>query len=271
MGSHRSLLLNGHLTTIRLATFTLVSGLATAPPLAFADEASSGETTWGLGVGAVSSQEPYIDLDRDNTALPLLHFENRYVRFFGSTLEAKLPNLTLSETNQIHFSLIGRWDGSGYEPGDSWVLEGMEERESGLWAGAKVEWQTNVANISADWTHDIASNSKGQRLNLGVDRSWQMGAHLTLTPRIGATWHDDNYVDYYYGVRSNEARFGRPEYQGESGFNAEVGLQSIYRFNNHHSLMLDVQATTIASEMKDSPLVDDSTNNSVFLGYMYHF
>ncbi|WP_286903032.1 MipA/OmpV family protein [Vreelandella sedimenti] len=271
MGSHQSLLLKGHLTSMRLATTAFISGLVIASPVAFADEANSDETTWGLGVGAVSSQEPYTDVDRDNTALPLLYVENRYVRFFGTTLEAKLPDLTLSESNQINFSLIGRWDGSGYEPGDSWVLEGMEERESGLWAGAKVEWQTSIANVSADWTHDVASNSKGQRLNLGLDRSWQMGAHLTLTPRIGATWHDDNYVDYYYGVRSNEARPGRPEYQGESSVSAEIGLQSVYRFNNHHSIMFDVQATTLASETKDSPLVDDSTINRVLLGYMYHF
>ena len=57
MGSHQSLLLKGHLTSMRLATTAFISGLVIASPVAFADEANSDETTWGLGVGAVSSQE----------------------------------------------------------------------------------------------------------------------------------------------------------------------------------------------------------------------
>lgn len=56
MGSHQSLLLNGRLTTIRLATAVFIGGLVIASPLAFADEESSDGTTWGLGVGAISEQ-----------------------------------------------------------------------------------------------------------------------------------------------------------------------------------------------------------------------
>lgn len=46
MGSHQSLLLNGRLTTIRLATAVFIGGLVIASPLAFADEESSDGTTW---------------------------------------------------------------------------------------------------------------------------------------------------------------------------------------------------------------------------------
>lgn len=271
MAYHQPLLQNSSPSNRGLAKAVLLTGFFIASPQTFANEANSNKTTWGLGVGAVSSQEPYTDMDRDNTALPLLYVENRYVRFFGTTLEAKLPGLRLSETNRFNFNLIGRWDGSGYEADDSRVFEGMQERESGLWAGVGVEWETPVVNATADWTHDVAGNSKGQRLALGLDRSWQIGLHVTLTPRLGATWYDDNYVDYYYGVRASEARVDRPEYQGESGVSAEIGLQTFYRFNNHHSFMFDVQATTLSSETKDSPLVDESTTNRVLLGYMYHF
>ncbi len=272
MGSYQPLFRTGQFSARRLAAVALVSGLVITSPATIASDAASGQsTTWGLGLGVSSRQDAYIDVDRNNTPIPFLHFENRYVRFFGATLEAKLPGMTLSETNRINFRLLGRWDGAGYEADDSWMLEGMEERESGIWAGAKVEWQTSLMNLSADWTHDVSGNSEGQRLSLTLDRPWQVGERFTLTPRIGAMWHDSEYVDYYYGVRAHEARAGRPEYHGESGISTEVGLQGVYRFNNHHSIMFDVEATSLSSEASDSPLVDSSTENRVFMGYMYHF
>ncbi|WP_211365975.1 MipA/OmpV family protein, partial [Verticiella sediminum] len=270
MGSHHPLILTGQLAARGLTLAALVGGLVLASPAAFADDANPRKTTWGLGLGVVGNQEPYIDIDRDTTVLPLLHVENRYVRFFATTLEAKLPGWQFSETNRIDFRLVGRWEGSGYESDDSWALEGMDERKGGVWAGAKVQWQTSLANLSADWTHDVSGNSKGQRFNLGLDRSWRLGERFTLTPRIGAAWHDRKYVDYYYGVQAHEARAGRPEYRGDSGISTEVGLQGVYRFNKHHSMMFDVRARRLSSNAKDSPLVDRSTDNRVFLGYMYH-
>ena len=42
-------------------------------------------------------------------------------------------------------------------------------------------------------------------------------------------------------------------------------------FDDHHSVFLDVKATRLADEIKDSPLVDRSTENSVLFGYLYRF
>lgn len=259
-------------TRIRTATTTvLTGGLLSLSSLAIADPAGEEQSRWGLGLGITSSQEAYIDADRDTKVLPLLQFENRYIRFFGTTLEGKLPSWHLSDTSKVKFSLFGRWDGSGYEPDDSWVLEGMDKRKSGLWAGAKVEWQTSLVNVNAEWSHDVSGNSKGQRFTLGLDRSWSLGERFTLTPRIGAMWLDSKYVDYYYGVQAHEARTWRPEYQGKSGVSAEFGLQGVYRFNKHHSMMFDARVRTLPSAIKDSPLVNSSTDHRISIGYMYHF
>ncbi|WP_229728474.1 MipA/OmpV family protein [Oxalicibacterium flavum] len=226
---------------------------------------------WGVGLGVASTQKVYRDADRDNMAIPLLHFENEHVRFFGTVGEVKLPSLRLSDTQKIKFGLIGRYDGSGYEAKDAWVLDGMSKRKGGVWAGARAEWQTGLVDLHADWTHDVSGNSKGQRFNLAATRTWRPTERVTLTPRIVATWHDSKYVDYYYGVRADEVRTGRSAYLGESGVSSEVGLYGAYRFDKHHSVVFDLQATRLSSKVKNSPLVDGSTENRVFLGYMYHF
>ncbi|GKV93319.1 MipA/OmpV family protein [Pectobacterium aroidearum] len=254
-----------------IATTTLVGGLLTLSFAALADSSEEDKSKWGLGLGVTSSQEAYIDKDRDTNVLPLLHFENRYIRLFGTSLEGKLPSWHLSDTSRVNFRLLGRWDGSGYKPDDSWVFDGMDKRKSGLWAGAKIEWKNSLVNVSAEWTHDVSGNSKGQRFDAFLDRSWKLGERFTLTPRLGAIWHDSKYVDYYYGVQTHEARAWRPEYHGESGVSAEFGLQGVYRFNKRHSMMFDARVRSLPSSIKDSPLVDGSTDNRISIGYMYHF
>ncbi len=268
----RSLFPSGCAAGRGIAVTLLINGTLMFLPATQASETDPQKATvWGLGVGITSSQKPYIDVDRDTSVLPLLHVENRYVKFFGTTLEAKLSVITLSETNTLHFGIVGRWDGAGYESDDSWMLEGMEKRKGGFWAGGKIEWQTSLLNMNADWTHDVSGNSKGQQLSLVLDRSWQIGDHLSITPRIGATWYDSKYVDYYYGIRSHEVRAGRPEYHGGAGIGAEAGLQSVYSFNTHHSLILDAQMSRFSSDVKDSPLVDRSSSHRLSLGYVYYF
>ena len=42
-------------------------------------------------------------------------------------------------------------------------------------------------------------------------------------------------------------------------------------FDQRHSMFVDFEVTSLAKEIKDSPLVDKSTENRVFLGYLYRF
>ncbi|WLG93461.1 MipA/OmpV family protein [Pseudomonas sp. FP198] len=255
---------------IRLTTAStaLVLGLG-ASTAASADQPES--SAWGLGVGAVSSQQPYKGIDRDSEVLPLIYFENEYLRVFGPTAEIKLPGLEISDTQQLDFSLVGEYDFSGYDDDDARILEGMSDRKGGFWAGAKVKWRNDLADVSAEWLGDVSGNSKGQRFTLGLERSWRIGEHIMLTPRLAAIWQDEKYVDYYFGVRENEARIDRAAYDGKSGINTEFGVRGNYMFDDHHSVFLDLKATSLANEIKDSPLVDQSTENSVLFGYLYRF
>jgi len=124
--------------------------------------------------------------------------------------------------------------------------------------------------LYADSSHDLSGNSKGQRVELGADRTWQWG-NFYFTPRVVASWYDKNYIDYYYGVRTEEVGEGRPAYQAGSALSAEFGLLSIYRYNDHHSFMLDLEGSRLSQNVQDSPLVDDSREYRISLGYMYHF
>lgn len=264
-----------HLLRLAVSTISNVILLAVATS-AIAAQAAESETaepssSWGLGVGAISSQQPYTGIDRDNKAIPLIYFENEYLRVFGPNAEVKLSQLQISDTQQIDFSLVGQYDFSGYDADDSRVFDGMSDRKSSFWAGAKVQWHTDLVDVHAEWLADVSDNSKGQRFNLGLERTWRLGEHISLTPHVTAMWQDKKYVDYYFGVRDSEARIDRAAYDGKSALNHEFGVRGNYMFDQHHSVFLDIKATRFASEIKDSPLVDRSTENSALFGYLYRF
>ena len=70
---------------------------------------------------------------------------------------------------------------------------------------------------------------------------------------------------------SDEAKRIRAAYQGKSTVNAELALRGMYLFNARHSVFVDVGVTRLGSGIKESPLVDSSTENRVFMGYLYRF
>lgn len=229
---------------------------------------------WALGVGAITMQKAYTGIDRENIAIPFVQYENRWVSIIGPQVGFKLLSLEPAPSHSVNIDLVARWDGSGYDDDDiedTPILRGMDEREGGVWAGARIEWNSGWGKVGAAVLADASSKSEGHRVELGIEKTWQIGSRMTLTPRLGATWHDRKSVDYYYGVRANEARAGRAAYLGRSGVNAEAGVRALYLFDRRHAAFVDAGVTRLASEITDSPLVDRSTENRVLLGYLYRF
>ena len=252
----------------------LAAMLCALPALAQTGSAGVPASSWALGIGAITFDKAYAGIDREHLPLPFIQYENRWLSIAGPQVGFKLLRLDPAPSHTLDLDLVLRYDGSGYDDDDiedTPILAGMRERKSGAWAGARIEWKSNWAVLSAEALGDASGNSKGKRFNLGVERTWHIGERVTITPRVGATWQDDKYVDYYYGVRADEARPGRAAYRGESGVNAEVGVRGMYMFDRRHSIFVDLEVARLADAIKDSPLVDRSTENRVLVGYLYRF
>lgn len=122
-----------------LSTQHLVQAQVLAPELA-AKEAQPASSQWGLGIGAGYTTKAYRDFDNKVSPLPLVLYENRYISFFGTTLDAKLPS-----AGPVSFRLRAKYSMDGYEAKDSPFLSGMEERKGGCgWvarrSGEAISW-----------------------------------------------------------------------------------------------------------------------------------
>lgn len=249
-----------------VTTFGMVMSLSSGA-LAQSSQIDSGaESRWSLGLGAVTIQKAYRDIDRYNMAVPLLNYENKWVSFSVPKLDIKLFS-----GRSLSFRLRARYAGSdGFESGDSPFLAGMDDRKSSIWAGGAAIWKNDIASVSAELLGDASGKSKGSRLKLQVDRRFEVGS-FGFTPRLGADWYDGKFVDYYYGVKASEVAVGRSAYQGNSSNALEAGLRVDYIPARQHNLYLDFGITQFGSAIKDSPLVEDARQSTVSLGYLYRF
>jgi len=231
---------------------------------------SAGGSRWGLGLAAGVRERAYAGADRKFSALPLLFYENDWLRVAGATAEAKLLNYSLSPTQRLTGGLQLKYAADGYKASDSPTLTGMAERKGGLLGGVGLGWQNPIAQVSLEWSSDLSGHSKGQRLQLQVERRFQFGA-ASLSPRLGAQWMDRKWVDYYYGVRADEVLVGRPAYAGEAGVALEAGLRLDYAIQKRHVVFLDVGVTHLPKEATRSPIVDRSNVPRALVGYLYRF
>ena len=76
-------------------------------------------------------------------------------------------------------------------------------------------------------------------------------------PSVGVVWQSGGLVDYYAGVRPDEAEPWRPAYEGEAALNVEAGVLAFYRFTDKVRGIALVRAQRLAGEYQDSPIIDD--------------
>jgi outer membrane protein len=258
---------------LNLALALVTASVAGAPEHEAPPEGEDSKSySWGLGLAALSQQQGYTGIDRENRAVPVVYFENRWVQLFGPWLDIKAPDLEWGEEQKLSSGMRTQLLGfNGYKSDDAPILSGMEERKSGISAGPFAKWSNPIVDVSLEWMLDASGNSKGQRMSFGLEKQFHVGEHLMFTPSATATWMDQKYVDYYYGVRNTEARLGRAAYVADGTINADFSLRTDYMFDQHHAVIGMLQYTSLGSAIKVSPLTDRSGETMVLLGYMYRF
>jgi MipA family protein len=251
--------------------FPLVSclafGLVLTLTAAHADEQPHGgpEARWGLGLGVSSKTSPYQGVDTKTTILPMVSYENRYVRVLGPSLEVKLPS-----SGSVSTALLVRYSDQGYKASDAIELQGMDERKGGLWLGARADWRLPWVQLGAEWLGDANGRSEGQQIKLEASRHVPIGA-LHFKPRLALVWQDRSFVDYYYGVKATESREARASYAGSDTVSTELGLQMNLPLAPGQSIFLDLSHTFLGSAIKNSPLVGRNGVSAARMAYVYRF
>lgn len=227
----------------------------------------------GLGYGVTT---PIYHNDKNDYILPIVDLE--YDKFFikgGSTYGLSLGYKLIEEDNYV-LSLYGMPFG-GYEVKNSDMksgYKGIDDRDTHLMGGVELTYYPGVYNLQTSVSAEYGE--EGGHFNLRVSRPYQLTAKLTVVPSINYVYYDSNFVDYYFGIDSNEVgRAGGEKitstYSPEGAHRFGVGLLGNYRVNDTISLMGFTGVTKLSSDISDSPIVDNRVIYIFGTGIIYTF
>ncbi|MCH7825987.1 MAG: MipA/OmpV family protein [Acidobacteria bacterium] len=261
-------------TNIHVRVCLFVLTMLVSFPVAAQEQATEQDLTttpsavqWSLGLAAISSPRPYVGASNTVTPIPIV--ELYYKKLYIQGVQA---GYHLVDTKNIAFDVRARLVFAGLDPDSSPFLEGMTERESSIEGGLVFDWKPGNYKLSASGYTDLLGRSDGQQAGLDFSRTWTFErSRWGLTPSIGVVWQSSNFVDYYVGVRPEEARPDRLAFRGRSAINFRSSILGYYFLTMRIRLVGQLQVQRLDNEIFESPIVDERRSVNGFLGVTYRF
>ena len=256
---NQSLLIKSRAVQVPLLGYLLIS-------ICFPLYAGESDITVGAGVGY--TDKPYRDYDDDEKTaiLPILRYEGQHFFIRDTTV-----GWDFLKNDRLELAIIGKYLADGYDSGDSDFLSGMSDRDASIGVGGLARIQVGNLGLHLVAVTDVADESDGTQVTTRLDYRIKQGG-FSLVPYMSVVWQDDDYNDYYYGVRSSEATSVRPAYSADDDFSYRFGVNLSYRKDGSPWLFTSgIQHEQFGDEIDDSPITNDDNVLSAFIGIGYVF
>lgn len=235
-----------------------VSLLAAASVATAQPEGSRPQVSAGLA--AVASPSPYAGVDEPPiTVVPVVNLS--FDRFYLRGLEA---GYRVTDTEALSVSAVVQPRLQSFTADDSSALDGMAGRRRTAEAGLRGKLKQGRWEVGLRAVTDLLGRHDGQVVTADTSFRWG-GPLLTVNPSAGIQWQSRDFVDYYYGVRSDETRGDRPAYTGRAAANPFVGASARVRLGKRWGLFALVRHYWLDGAVTDSPIVDSRTDHSGIL------
>jgi outer membrane protein len=250
---------------MRLLVSACLLAVSAAPSIGAAQEARQGPPPWSFGLMTIVRDTPYAQADNDTLVVPLIQYEGERAYFRGLSLGWRLQ-----QEGPVQVDLIARARLDGFEAKDSPVFEGMATRQRSVEVGASASTALGPGRIEFAAFTDAMARSGGQELDLMWRGDFRRGP-LRLQPEAGLRWQSSDLVDYYFGVRPEEAIAGRPAYRAGSALVPRLALSGLMPLSGNWSVFARLSVDRLPSSIEDSPLVDRASERRAFIGLLRSF
>ncbi|WP_052074507.1 MipA/OmpV family protein [Shewanella mangrovi] len=225
-----------------------------------------------VGVGGAIGYSQYVYKDYDHLVLPIPMISYESDTFYFRGLSA---GYYLWKQPQQQLALDVTYSPRNFDPDDTsdQQLKQLDKRHSTVLLGARYQWRTDVGQINASFHFDAADETDGGLLaNVSYGYPLPVSQQLTLTPSIGADWHNGKFNQYYYGVNNREALAANlSAYNADASVSPYLNLGLRYRVNKSLMTTAAVRYTWLSSEISDSPMAGRDGIYSTFLSVVYQF
>lgn len=220
---------------------------------------------WFVGGGAIISPKPHIGLGTKVYPIPIFGYEGERLYLRGI-----VGGYRLFKGERWSLAPVLRPRFEGYDAADSPALAGMGDRSLSLDAGAEWSWLADWGLLGVALVTDVLGKHRGQELEFSYTALFSYGG-FDFVPSAALRWRSRNLVDYYYGVRPEEAAPGRPAYRPDDTISPLVRLMLRRKLSQAWSAMGAVQYEWFGSEIRNSPIIEDDYGLSFIFGLTYSF
>jgi outer membrane protein len=220
---------------------------------------------FSVGPGVVVSGKPYKGVDPETHVFPFVMYQARDFYFRGPRIGYKIY-----AKDRLSVDALASWRFDGYESDDSSYLDGMDDRRMTLELGTDIIYRDNFGFTSFSILNDVLGRHNGQVLSVSYGKNFRREV-LTFTPSLGLEWQSKRFVDYYYGVRAEEARVSRPAYDPSNALNPFLSLRLSYQLKEQWSLYGNFRYDWLDGEISESSIVEQSYKASWMFGLIYSF
>lgn len=221
-----------------------------------------------LGLGYTKRTPVFKDENgnRLERGFPFIHYRSKVLDLTGIN-----ASYHFADDGSVRWSVHVGWiNGDARDNATSTVLAGTSKREAGWWLGPSVRYKADWGQLTATIEGDAANNSNGYQARLGYSKPFRIG-YMQITPSAHLRWLSDQYVNYYYGVRADEATASRPMYTPGAATAAWLQLNALVPVSRHDGFMIDYQIHQLGQSMADSPLVQTQRYERISVAYMHRF
>ena len=244
----------------------MVSGTNAVPPLV-AIPPGSPPRGWGAGVAVVAATSPYHGGRPVVLPFPSLTYTGERLSVAGPRVAwclGRAGGASVSAIATYQFAgILSRRNDSYFDgmhnPGGT--VEGGVELQSFLPGGFRAQLAPKT---------DLLGVFDGQEVGGSLSRGIKLG-NWVVSPGVGATALSRNMVDYYFGVRPEEARPDRPAYAPGSTLNWGPRLTVMCRLTERVSLVASCNYDRLGSGITGSPLIEDNYVISSMTALSYRF
>lgn len=229
-----------------------------------------------LGLGVISTPE-YAGSDNQKVIPAPVVVATHGRWFLGALPTSGVPfgvGYDLVRTPQWRFGLAA---GSGFakprEESDDARLAGLGDIDATAQVAAFGSFTEQWLTVRGAVTTDVGGNGHGTFGLFEVEGKWPVAEGLTLSIAPGLSVADSRNLQTFYGIDSAQsARSGRAEYHPGAGLSAvRLAFGGDYRFTPQWGLGARVVFSKLRGDAADSPITQDTNQNTFSLFTTYRF
>ena len=222
--------------------------------------------SFGLGISA--SDSPYKGYGTQYDPLPHIDYDNGKFFIDDTSVGAYLYNHHQQELS-IGFNYLS----SEFEPSnsDDRRLKKLNKRHSTLASELLYEITTLIGVFSTGLSVDLLNQSHSVLIDTNYTfpifyKNW------TFIQTGGINWANTQHNNYYYGVSHREAnRSGLAYHHAKSTLSPYLSFTANYHLTGHINTFAGVRIDKLTGDVKNSPMIANSTIPNLYAGINYQF